>query len=256
MRGREIPGAWGATMSSVSRNDADNEDSYLVGPVGEGSPLILGAVADGMGGHLAGEVASAMALEALRDHLEQGIRDTSSGGMGELLRDATAYANETVLRASQSRCEWRGMGTTLTAVVADGFDFSVCHVGDSRAYWYSRQFTQLVTLTRDHRLAAEAPEEVAPSLGRVLTRAVGVAELIEIDHSSGTAKPGDRILVCTDGITGVLDSPVMRDVISSTTPESVPGTLVDMASRRGSLDDATAVVLAWSDIEEETDFDR
>lgn len=245
MFGRTTPGAWGATKASTSRNNDHNEDSYLLGPLADRTNLMLAAVADGMGGHLAGEVASEMALNALRDRLIRTLHEDSWTHMGEDLRDAAIYANQVVLQAARSRSEWSGMGSTLTAVLVDEFDFAVCHIGDSRAYWYSRDFTELVALTRDHSLAAEAAGEVDSSLAGVLTRALGVEESVEIDHSSGLAKPGDRILLCTDGITGVLGSREICDVIESQAPQVVPDTLVDKAVAGGSEDDATAVVLAW-----------
>ncbi len=247
-------GAWGATAPGQSRRA--NEDSYLCECAAGNRTVLLAAVADGMGGHLAGEVASRMALDALLEHLGPFHDDGNGLDIGAVLYAATEHANRSVLRAANSRDEWTGMGTTLTAVIAEGLCFSVCHVGDSRAYWYSRHFSDLVVLTRDHSLAEESLGEDTPTPSAVLTRALGVAEGIDIDHAHGMAKCGDRLLLCTDGISRVLNRSDILQMMESVPAEELPDALVRLAQDRDSSDDATAVLVTWSCPEEENVGDR
>ena len=244
--------AWGATATGESRSI--NEDSYLLLPVPGRSDAILAAVADGMGGHRAGEVASSLALEALSDYLNNVDGGPRAKTVRGILRRAIDEANRVVLRAASSRPDWSGMGTTLTAVLTTGLQFSVCHVGDSRAYWYSPNFSDLVTLTRDHSLAAETAGEGAT--GGILTRALGVSETMQSDLTEDVARIGDRLLLCTDGITRVLGRDALDSRVGRGAPEDVPSALVDEARERGSRDDITAVLLTWLGAEEGETVDR
>ncbi len=247
-------GAWSATCSAESRDV--NEDAYVLRALGGDGKTMLAAVADGMGGHLAGEVASRLALHTLSRKLDGAEDFGSETDMGHILQDAVAKANEEVLRAARSRGEWKGMGTTLTAALVADHAFAICHVGDSRAYWYSRHFSDLVILTRDHSLSAEASGDPSSTSGGVLTRALGVTESLNIDSSHGLAKTGDRLLLCTDGVTRSLDRNDIHEVMAGDDPRMIPESLVGLAKARGSRDDATAVLLAWMDIGEEKDLDR
>src|SRR5262245_37950599 len=167
-----------------------NEDGYLVD-----EPLGLIAVADGVGGHRAGEVASATALEALRAALRS----------GRSLREAIEEANDAVFTKSMSDEDFRGMGTTLTAgTMAAGGTLIVGHVGDSRAYLLrDGEFRQLTTdhsrvqeLVDDGRLTAD--EAAVHPMRNVITRALGMDATVDVDIYPVELHPGDRVLLCSD----------------------------------------------------------
>jgi protein phosphatase len=211
-----------------------NEDSYLAE-----EPLF--AVADGMGGHKGGEVASQLALETLEASFG---RTTLS--LAEQVRDA----NNAVFARSQRERELSGMGTTLTAVAIDGGEARVAHVGDSRAYLL--RAGDLRQLTEDHTLvqrmvrsgeitAAEA--EVHPHRS-VLTRALGTEPDVTVDEDTIPLVDGDRLLLCSDGLTGMVTEEQIVAILTATPdPQDAATRLVRAANRAGGVDNITVVVL-------------
>ena len=171
-----------------------NEDSFLVV-----APLY--AVADGMGGHRGGEVASSLALETV-----QGMFERKEGS----LADQVVEANRAVFDRSQNDRSVSGMGTTLTAVLVDGSRVHLVHVGDSRAYLL--RGGELAQLTEDHTLVHRMVMEVEISQEEaethphrsILTRALGVDQSVQVDEGDVEAAAGDRLLLCTDGLTGMV----------------------------------------------------
>jgi protein phosphatase len=212
-----------------------NEDGYLVD-----EPLGLIAVADGVGGHAAGEVASATALEALRAALRS----------GRSLREAIEEANEAVFTKALADEEFRGMGTTLTAgTMAAGGTFIVGHVGDSRAYLLrDGEFRQLTTdhsrvqeMVDDGRITAD--EAAVHPMRNVITRALGMDPTVDVDIYPVELRPGDRVLFCSDGLTGMLrDDLVGAELRRDTDLARVAARLVDAANSAGGEDNITVVV--------------
>lgn len=220
-----------------------NEDAYLAR-----DPLY--AVADGMGGHLGGEVASAIALETIGDVV-------ASDGI-EALADAVRRANRAVYERQVGDVEVAGMGTTLTAVALQGSRLYIAHVGDSRAYLLRDDSLQM--LTQDHSLVGEMMREgrLTESQARVhprrstLTRALGIAGEIEVDTSEIAVRAGDRILLCTDGLTGMVEDPRLKEILKDDTgPRDACAALIAEANGSGGVDNITAVVIDL--IEEEDD---
>ncbi len=215
-----------------------NEDSYLVD-----EPLF--AVADGMGGHRGGEVASKLALDTI-ERMFQRREGTLSGQVEE--------ANRAVFERSSLDRRVAGMGTTLTAALLEGDRLRLAHVGDSRAYLL--RDGRLHLLTEDHTLVhrmvaageiSEAEAEVHPHRS-ILTRALGVDMSIEVDESAVEVRPGDRILLCTDGLTGMLSEERIREVLAATPdPQEAVERLVHEANRAGGIDNITALVVDVSD---------
>jgi serine/threonine protein phosphatase PrpC len=209
---------------------------------------VLLVVADGMGGAQAGELASRLAVEAVVEFFRQGQDPDPLLD----LRDAVGSANARVHRKSLSRAEWAGMGTTCTALVILGTDLLLAHVGDSRAY-LARPGV-ITRLTDDHSLVAElvrdgrlTQEEARTHPRRnVVTRAVGVGAEVEIDafRYDGALETGDSILLCSDGLHGVLSDPEILDVVEKEDREQVCARLIDLANERGGPDNIT-VLLAW-----------
>ncbi|MGQ0825688.1 MAG: Stp1/IreP family PP2C-type Ser/Thr phosphatase [Actinomycetota bacterium] len=224
------------SFSDVGRLREGNEDALLVD-----ERLMLFAVADGMGGHVGGEVASWTAIEAVR----AGIAN------GRPVNDAIASANDAVRERAATDPALAGMGTTMTAiVVAGGRQLLVGHVGDSRAYVLHDD--TLRRITEDHSLVEELvregriTEEQAESHPRraIITRALGIDPEVEIDLFTVEVDAGDRVLICSDGLTGMVrDRDVERVLRAESDPQRAAEILVDAANTAGGEDNVTAVVL-------------
>lgn len=226
--------------SDVGRVRAINEDSFLIA---DG----LYAVADGVGGHQAGEVASATAVEALAVEFTTATRDG--------LVDAFQAANEAVWTLAQESVERRGMGTTLTALALvegeDGDDQLVlANVGDSRGYLF--QGGELVQITDDHSLVGELVREgqITEAEARVhprrsiITRALGMDARIEIDTWTVDPSTGDRLVLCSDGLTNeVSDDRIAATLRRLGDPQDCAGELVRLARANGGNDNITVVVV-------------
>src|SRR6267143_1335578 len=206
--------SWART--DVGKKRPHNEDAYLVDEA-----LGLYAVADGMGGHAAGEVASAAAVKSLRDALaaEKAVLDAFTRTPSLETRESAAQAME---RAVQRACAdvyalslgdpgKRGMGTTLVALLACGRNAVIAHVGDSRAYLFRNDRAH--QLTEDHTMVQEqlkrgliTKAELATAENRnVITRAIGIQRSVAVDTLVTDLLPGDVYVLCTDGLHGYLD---------------------------------------------------
>lgn len=225
----------GAAASDVGRVRSGNEDSFLID-----ERLQLFAVADGMGGHQAGEVASATALEALRAAIASG---TSMVRSIELANDAvvTRAADDTALV---------GMGTTLTVASMSPTGITIGHVGDSRAYLLRNN--TLYRLTEDHSLVEAlvrdgrlTPEQAQLHPQRsVITRALGIDASVQVDHGDIALTSGDRVLLCSDGLTTMVRDGALQRILATTeNPEDAANLLVDAANDAGGDDNITAVVI-------------
>ena len=229
------------SATDVGRVRHSNQDLALDGPD-------LFAVADGMGGHAGGEVASNIAIETLRTAF---ARHPNSEG----LRQAISQANAAIWRRSLLDAELRGMGTTLTAAALvpaeEGQDVVVlANVGDSRAYLYSGG--QITQVTADHSLAeekvrqgelTEAEAAVHPHR-HILTRALGVGPDVAVDLWEVRLQEGDRLLLCSDGLTNEVDDEQIAEVMGSVPePQAAAAALVSMANEHGGADNITVVVV-------------
>lgn len=225
-----------AGLTDVGRVRAYNEDSVLLEP-----PLF--AVADGLGGHEAGEVASGVAVAALLDA-------SPARADAKALGRAVRAANRAVIRAAREGRGREGMGTTLTAAIAEGTRIAVAHVGDSRAYLLHGD--TLERITRDHSMVADmirqgtlTEEESRSHPNRsVITRALGTdpnmfADIFEVD-----AEPGDRLLICSDGLTGMLADERIAEILGDYgDPEMAVRALVDAANEAGGHDNISVIVV-------------
>lgn len=225
-----------------------NEDAFWLGDS-------VFAVADGMGGHLAGEVASALALEPIRALDGRVFPDPETAV--EALRDAVERANSEVVTKAVEEPDYRGMGTTLTAVLAEGRRIHFGHVGDSRAYLM--RDGELRQLTEDHTLVQHlldegqiTPEEAAHHPQRsIITRAIGVSLDVDVDSLSLDLRDGDQVLLCSDGLSGVVPEVDIAAVLSAQEDlESTVAALVDLANARGGPDNITCVLLRYAEVPE------
>ncbi len=232
-----------AAATDVGRVREANEDSFLQGDS-------VFAVADGMGGHLAGEVASATALRPVAELDGRVFPDAESAATA--LRDAVIAANTAVAEKAAGEPTYRGMGTTLTAAMIEGRRMHFAHVGDSRAYLLrSGEFSQL---TDDHTLVQHlidegqiTREEAARHPQRsIITRAIGVSSDVEVDSMSLDLDEGDQVLLCSDGLSGVVDDDAIATELSREAPlgETVQH-LVALANENGGPDNITVLLLRY-----------
>jgi protein phosphatase len=215
---------------------------------GAGEDFLL-VVADGMGGHPAGDVASQIALNTL----VEAFPSLPDGDLGQALKQAYRRANEAVFQAGAEEPAHAGMGTTLTSALLHSKYATIAHVGDSRVYLLRGE--ALTQVTRDHTVVAE---EVAQ--GRItaetarrdprrnrLTHVIGTHPRLESKLPAIfelTLLPGDRLLLCSDGLYDVLDDGEMRRALVEQDPGDAARQLVETAKERGTRDNATAVVAA------------
>jgi serine/threonine protein phosphatase PrpC len=214
----------------------NNQDSVYAGPR-------LLAVADGMGGHAAGDVASKVVIAAL-EHLDD---DAPSGDLLQALRQAVFEGSEHLREVIRESPQLEGMGTTLTAILFAGGRLALCHVGDSRAYLVrDGQLSQIThddtfvqTLIDDGRITAEeANHHPQRSL---LLRALNGQD-VEPDLSMREARPGDRYLLCFDGLSGVVSEETLADALKDPDPQSTADRLIELALRSGGPDNVTVIV--------------
>lgn len=237
---RTTPALKVAMLSDPGRERSLNEDAALVLDLPGGG---LFAVADGMGGHAAGDVASRLAIDELREAYQHTLSVTP-----ERLADAVQAANLAVYRHAVG--SEAGMGTTLTAVVVDGAAALIANVGDSRAYLF--RGGTLARLTRDHSWVAEqvrlgflSEEEARAHHWRnVVSNALGSEERVRLDLLGVPLERGDRLLVCSDGLTTVVDDADIAQLLAHA-PDlaDLPAQLVAAANARGGPDNITVLVI-------------
>ena len=232
-----------AALSDVGLRRRANEDCYALAP-----ELGLYLVADGMGGHNAGRVASDLAAQASVSALRTLV--DASASLTEKLRYSVAAANREILSTAQSKPELAGMGTTLVALLAGSDRIALAHVGDSRAYLV--RGGRIRQLTDDHSLVAELVRrrEISETAARghphrhVLTRALGIRRTVEADLAELTPAVGDSFVLCSDGLTGLVhDDEIAKTVDSDSDPDAVCGRLVDLANDRGGEDNITVLIV-------------
>jgi protein phosphatase len=215
-----------------------NEDSYLVE-----DPLFV--IADGMGGHRGGEVASRMAVETIESLFRRG-----EGALSEQVQEA----NRAVFERSSLDRAVAGMGTTLTAALVEGDRARLAHVGDSRAYLF--RGGEIRMLTEDHTLVhrmvqqgeiTEAEAERHPQRS-VVTRALGMEVSIPVDEIIVDLEGGDRLLICSDGLTSMVDDATIGRILAAEPdPQRAAEALVKAANERGGVDNTTVIVIAVDD---------
>ena len=227
--------SWGA-RSDVGLVRGHNEDSFLLR-----TPLFV--VSDGMGGHAAGEIASSIAVETIGERAPGTADDV-------LLGAAVEAANASVIKAAEDGVGKPGMGCTATAVLIEKNKMAVAHVGDSRAYVLHRG--TLVRVTHDHSYVEElvdlgqitADEARTHPSRSIITRALGSDPDMYADHFSLEVNDGDRIILCSDGLSSMIsDSEIEALAVSSATPQQAADNLVSAALTAGGADNVTVVVV-------------
>jgi protein phosphatase len=235
-------------LTDVGRRRESNEDDFLLEP-GRG----VYAVADGMGGHAAGEIASKLAIETLREVLRRNVE--ASDGMSvdqaaEWLRGAVVEANRRICDSIRLHEERRGMGTTVVALVHSGREAIVGHVGDSRLYLLRGD--ELVRMTSDHSWVNEQVklglmnDDAAQRhpMRNIVTRALGSRPEVVVDLATVEVQPGDVFLLCSDGLNTMLSDDQILAVMGRhrNDPEAACRALIQEANRHGGEDNVTVVV--------------
>jgi serine/threonine protein phosphatase PrpC len=245
-------------LTDVGRKRKGNEDAHTVNPEQN-----LYVVADGMGGHAAGEVASRIAVEAIEEFVTLtagneevtwpfGLDETISYD-GNRLKTAIRHANTRVLEATRESADLEGMATTVAAVLVDAGIANIAHVGDSRIYRWSGG--EITLLTSDHSWVNEqiqtgviSPEQArSHPLRNVVTRALGGRADLLVDVQALTMKPGDVLLMCSDGLTTMIQDEDIAAILERTEGDVARAAraLVDEANERGGEDNITVILIKY-----------
>lgn len=232
------------THSHQGRVRTSNEDSYAANAKNR-----IFVVADGMGGHAAGEIASQIAASTVEELVAS--RQYSSDQLEDTLRAAAQEANSRIYETQRKRTEFAGMGSTLTILSFRDKMYYIAHVGDSRAYMLRQG--SLEQLTRDHSLVwhlfesgvLRKEELSAHPQKNLITRSIGPHPQVEVDLERGEAHEGDIYLLCSDGLTDVLTDDNIREILSENqrSAQQLGEALVNAANKGGGPDNITVVVV-------------
>ncbi len=243
--------------SHVGRVKKNNEDSFLIN-----EDLGLYIVADGMGGHAAGEVASDIAVQEIRRYVKesevliQHFIDTGDGRehILDLLDSAVREAGQKIYNTAALELDKKGMGTTCSLILLTPNRAFIAHVGDSRIYLI--RSGEVLQLSEDHSLVNELvkrgrlslQEAESASQRNVITRAVGIYADVEVDSLDLEVVPGDRFLLCSDGLANYFrSSKEIVELFDQVPPEQQPETFIELANRRGGKDNITVLTLRLPD---------
>lgn len=227
--------------SDIGQKRLNNQDSFLIN-----EKLKLFAIADGMGGHSGGEVASAMAVKTL-----EAIFAENKGGSGttwaERLNDAIKLSNNAIYEQSRANPKLQGMGTTLTVAAVQGSAVHMGQVGDSRCYLY--RDSELYQLTEDHSQVYEllkagliTEENFHNFQKNVITRSVGYEMNVNVDVYTHLGQPGDRYLICSDGLSGMVSNEQIAQVLQNFDVDQAVQNLVDLANAQGGEDNISVII--------------
>lgn len=242
--------AYGITDTGKKRSR--NEDSVAVD-----TEHGLFVVADGMGGHTAGDMASSMAISTVSEFIKRALTDseiTWPFGIDQSVPKGINIISSGIRLANRHIfSEAKGMGTTMAVLLVQDNRAHICHVGDSRVYRIRNNIIQQIT--QDHSLVAEEirrgtidkEQAKAYALRHVITRAVGIAADIQCDHSVEDLMSGDIFLLCSDGLTGMVDDPEILDTITNSSGIKEAGEkLIQKANEKGGDDNITVILVQYN----------
>ena len=235
-----------AAATDVGRIRAGNEDSLYADADPERGLFI---VADGMGGHAAGEIASEMAVQIVAKEMAH-IRGLAGDEPLTAMADALRSANRAIFERTIVEADKQGMGTTASCLMLGTGRYVIGHIGDSRIYQMRDGVFRQVT--KDHSYVQEQVDAgfLTPEQARyhpysnVITRCVGANAAVEADVLQGEIKPGDLYLVASDGLTGMVEDPQLKKIMETkATPGAMVNSMINEANKRGGLDNITAIVV-------------
>ncbi len=240
--------------SDIGKVRSNNEDSLRID-----EEIGLFIVADGMGGHNAGEVASKMAVDCICDAMRRCIINNQNAILGKIdpkhseranqLASCVRLSNQLIYESAKNKPQYQGMGTTVESVLFVKNKVCIAHVGDSRVYLFRDK--KLTQVTTDHTLVADqvkqgliTPQEAETSnLKHILTRAVGVDEITEPDILELDSKHGDILLSCSDGLNKMVsDETILETILDMQTPKNIVDHLIALANANGGVDNCTVAV--------------
>lgn len=234
------------SMTHIGQRRETNQDYMFTSETAVGNLPNLFLVADGMGGHAAGDYASRFTVEKIVEYIgKSGQREPVA-----VIKEAVRYANRLLLEVATSDVSKAGMGTTIVAAVCEDDKLYTANVGDSRLYVINHE--RITQITRDHSLVEEmvrmgemdrADAKAHPDKN-IITRAIGVLPEVSVDFFETCLEPGDTILMCTDGLTNMVeDADIKRIVLGQRDIVEKAETLVSTANRNGGSDNITVVLV-------------
>ena len=227
-----------------------NQDFIFYSRESVGAFPNLFIVADGMGGHNAGDFASRYAVECFLSY----IKNSKPDALIRMVDEGIKYANKKIMEKAAEDENLRGMGTTMVVAYIEDGQLFVANIGDSRLYLLDKQINQV---TEDHSFVATLVRagELTPAEAsvhpdkNVITRAVGAAENAKVDFFEVDLEPGDQILMCSDGLSNMVEDEVLYDIVKNTYIGDVVDGLIDEAKRNGGSDNIAVIVIDPFDVE-------
>lgn len=230
----------------------NNQDAFICGMLTEKTAFAV--VCDGMGGASGGNVASGIAVRMIADRLVDDFRENAApGALRVLLANAISDANEEVFATAMENDDLRGMGTTVVAAIVNDHQAYIAHVGDSRAYVITRH--SIEQITRDHSVVQDMLEQGKITAEQMrshpqkhfLTRALGVESETECSFSAVSLPEDGTVLICTDGLTNMVEPDTIQSLVRTFPFEEIPNKLINTANLAGGSDNITVVALAHSE---------
>ncbi len=233
-------------MTDIGKKRVVNQDNIYVSTRPVGNLPNLFVVADGMGGHKAGDYASRYATDAV----VESISANSETDIKKIITKAVEDANSLVFKKSAENEDFRGMGTTLVIAAISGDELTVANVGDSRLYLI--EGSSIKQLTQDHSLVAEMVRmgQIDEQEARrrpdknIITRAIGISEVIHADFFKSKVKSKEYVLLCSDGLSNMLEDSEMLSAVTSSDPlEKKTSMLIDLANQKGGKDNISVIII-------------
>ncbi len=224
--------------SDIGMRRANNQDSILLNAKNK-----IFAVADGMGGHSGGEVASSLAVKTL----EKIFPEVKAEGIAERISETIRICNQVIYEQSQADPKLRGMGTTLSTAILDEDSVHIGQVGDSRVYMYRNG--ELFQITEDHSQVYEllkagliSETNIGTFQKNVITRSVGYEPEVQVDLFSRKLKKGDRYMICSDGLSGMVSNEQIAQIMQNFSVEDAVNNLVELANLQGGEDNVSVII--------------
>ena len=236
--------------TDVGRVRPSNQDAFICGRLSDATYFAV--VCDGMGGANGGNVASSIAARVMAERLAENYRDNMTmESVHNILESAVSAANVEIYDTGAEDPALRGMGTTLVAAVVSGDQVLIAHVGDSRAYALNRADRSIRQLTTDHSVVQEMVEsgKLTPAQAKnhprkhFITRALGVDATVECDFTACTFPPDGMLLICTDGLTNMVDADEINIIAYSSDRDEIADRLIAAANMSGGSDNITVAVM-------------